>query len=320
MFGMVVEELNRLWSQQKRVHGLMGNPKFRYVWNELLYYANAQLNEQPIGSTMRIGNALMTHIPRSISAILDIPTEDGMIYRSGISYTSFADACAKCPTATLNRLKTGGAITFGGRSYQPAGGIWISEIYGRAYVEWLISVLPPGLILSTNPVFRYDGYWVKGVSQEINPISSQPSVTSDAGLFADIASGTAYVDPFNIGVGAGQEVDLGASARSDLQAAVNAKRSWFAIGLQSPDNECPCAADVDDRSGIYTKEWSGVNPPPTLYVEFDFPGPPTPPGSTMTDTQAVSSGSRHIETPYIPYSISLTTDRILRHVTKRVRG
>jgi len=314
MFGVVVDELNRLWIQQKLVPGLMGNPKFRCVWDYILHYANEELLEQPIGSTMRIGNALVTHIPRSLSINITDPTENGFLQVSQAS-----QLLCQTDGSTAWRNKTFGAVHFGGQrlDYPPPPRYQAF----RAYVEWSTSLIPANLSIVKNMSFKYQGFSINATDEEINPISGQPSIATDAGLYADIASGTAYVDPFNIESGTYREVDLGSSAVTDLQAAIDGGRSWFALGFQSPGNECPAAIEAYDLSNFYSKGLHGPGtPPPTLYLEYEVPGPPTPPGSTLTATQTVSSGSRHIETPYTPYSIVLRTRTILRHITRTLRG
>lgn len=90
----------------------------------------------------------------------------------------------------------------------------------------------------------------------------------------------AYVDPFNFEVpGPNKEVDLGASAKSDLQEAMDTSQSWFAIGFQSPDDE-----GGDRYSAFFSEECEETKP--TLYVEYM---PPAPPVYVPRPTAAVSN-------------------------------
>ena len=288
MFGMVVEELNRLWVQQQRIPSLISNPAFRGVWDYILYYANESLLEKPVGSSMRIGNALFTHIPRSISANLVNPTEDGFTQKDDSVY-----------------YKTGGTIIY-------IGGVMAAGIIWRGYVEWDVSSIPSNSIIK-DTVFKYECNRHDGDCHIHEMLGRRPSTSTAQPVYDEAGEGNIYADPVGFPVvAANQSVDLGAQADTDLQNQL--ALGWFAIGIQA-DTE-----PTNDINRIYSEDHIAPNPPPTLYLEFELPGPPTPPGSTMTATQAVPSGSRHIETPFIPYSISLTTDRVLRHVTKRVRG
>lgn len=149
------------------------------------------------------------------TATLNDPTEDGWI--------NYQPA--------LTRNTSGSDLDFGGYG---ASGAWIVDY--RAYCEWPISSLS-GATLTANPIFKYEGLGTLASDEEINPMAAQPSTATDANLYADIASGTAYVNPFGLVVGTNQQVDLGATAKSDLQAAIGASQTWFAIGFQSPANE-----------------------------------------------------------------------------------
>ncbi len=141
----------------------------------------------------------------------------------------------------------------------------------RAYVEWDITSLV-GATLTTNPVFKYSAANESATDEEINPITEeQPSNVgcTDIELYGYIASGTAYVDPFNLEVGTGKEVDLGASAKTDLQSAIDASQSWFAIGFQSPADE---GSEVGTpRDEFFAEEYGEADPKPTLYVEYTVP-------------------------------------------------
>lgn len=190
------------------------------LWNSQLLFArqrqhlalkvNQLLLEEPVGTKVRLGNALLEHIPRSMSVTLDDPTEDGEIRKVGSNP-------ATCVTAPPERDTLGAIISFGGARgpYETTG--------TRAYVEWDISSIPDNDGI-TKVVFKYYGRTDDARSEEINPLTEgQPSVISDTNLWNYIATGTAYVDPFNIEHGTNKQVDLGASAVSDLQDAIDAE-------------------------------------------------------------------------------------------------
>ncbi|GAH73698.1 unnamed protein product, partial [marine sediment metagenome] len=96
----------------------------------------------------------------------------------------------------------------------------------------------------------------------------QPSTTdnTDNVIFNEIGEGTIYADPMGFPVAlAKQEVDLGASANSDLQSQLVA--NWFAIGIQSDDEE------QDLMSYIFSSNYTFADPKPTLYVEYEVTQP-----------------------------------------------
>lgn len=180
-------------------------------------------------------------------ATLDDPTQDGQIkYTSGPTYV---------------RDYTSDLIQFGGGG----GGVSWSYDY-RGYVEWPILTLSGGT-LTANPLFKWDTFQ-SGTECEINPISAQPSVATDADLYADIASGVAYVNPWTVPILSDHEVDLAAAAKTSLQTAMTASQSWWAIGLQYPGGEGSIEKFGVDERMIQSEERPGVTPPPTLYVVY----------------------------------------------------
>ena len=199
------------------------------------------------------------------TATLNNPTEDGYLTKDAGIQSDYPAARTACLIASPSRSNSGDDVSYGGYG-EDEGGEWLSFAY-RGYVEWDISAYA-GATIDSNPVFKYNGHSQGGTSGEINPLTDEdPAGASDANLWGYIASGTAYVDPFTLSEGTGKSQDLGATAKSDLQTAVTAEQSWFAIGFQSPDDECPDSAGFpQDR--FYAEEKSGVNPAPTL--EFDY--------------------------------------------------
>ncbi|GAI12532.1 unnamed protein product [marine sediment metagenome] len=184
-------------------------------------------------------------------AILDNPNEDGHIKWDG-AYTRNT----VLPT-----------VFYGGVGQLSA--VWLDD--WRAYVEWDISTLA-GKILTANPIFKYHGAVSAATDEEINPLLEEaPSGATDENLYGYIATGVAYVNPFNHEVGETKQVDLGAQARADLQAAMDAHQAWFAIGFQSPADEGTKVTEL--RSGFYSEDKTDpvANPKPTLYVDYTPP-------------------------------------------------
>lgn len=198
------------------------------------------------------------------SATLDDPTEDGTLTREGDSQES-------CPVGALARVTAEDRLYLGGIAGNVPTEDWSAL---RAYIEWDISSLA-GVTLTANPFFKYECPNEATSAEEINPITEEaPSGATDANLWGYIASGVAYVDPWNLAAGNNQSQDLGASAKTDLQTALTAEQSWFAIGLQSPDDECPEGPFDFLYSEIASEEMTvpvAADPPPTLYVEYESP-------------------------------------------------
>jgi len=154
------------------------------------------------------------------TATLDNPTEDGYLFKGGIM-----DGQAACLAASPTRYNSDIIVVYSGRRIIVSDE---SHAY-RGYVEWDISSLAGGT-LSANPFFKYEGVGQLDTDGEINPLTDEaPAGATDANLWGYIASGTAYVDPFTLGVGASQSQDLGASAKTDLQTAMTSEQSLFAI-------------------------------------------------------------------------------------------
>ncbi|MEW6044122.1 MAG: LamG-like jellyroll fold domain-containing protein, partial [Thermoproteota archaeon] len=101
-------------------------------------------------------------------------------------------------------------------------------------------------------------------SMEIQPTThtiggTQSSPEPDAQiLWNDIGNGTAYATA--VTCSADNTVDLGPSADSDLQAAIDAGRSWFAIGLKLEDESRPVSGG--ELGSAYSKI--------TLTVSYNF--------------------------------------------------
>ncbi len=207
---------------------------------------------------------------------LSNPTEDGQVTkRTIVPPGSTVDCLAIAPL----RNNSSSFIRWGQGSMYYFG--------YRGYVEWDISTLT-GATLTANPDLLYEGNTNTATDSEINPvINYQPSDggTSDLELWDEIAVGVAYVDPFNVVVNDNQSQDLGAQAQSDLQDAIDALQSWFAIGFQSAADEC--LATGGQASEIVSEEEGDPTPPPSLYLEYTAAGGASGAGAVVMGTESL---------------------------------
>ena len=153
--------------------------------------------------------------------------------------------------------------------------------YRRAYVEWHITAIPVGSTIAS-VVFKYHGKTKPSTDTvSIKAMSLQPSAQADdstgnKAIYSDIDAGTAYVNASTTfpTVGTGQQIDLGANAVSSLQAAVNAGRSWWAIGLMTSE------LTIGDFAEIYSENYA-ADPLPTLTVTYSTVSAPARMGIYM---------------------------------------
>ncbi len=132
----------------------------------------------------------------------------------------------------------------------------------RGYVEWDISSIPDGAII-TDTVFKYHGRQNQIDCRIREMLGYQPSLGDGSSIFTEAGEGTIYADPAGFPeVGATKQVDLGASADSDLQSQLSV--DWFAIGIQAETE------GSTSTSHIYAEEYDPPTPPPTLYVEYSL--------------------------------------------------
>lgn len=123
----------------------------------------------------------------------------------------------------------------------------------RGYIEWNITELL-GLTV-TKVEFRFmlidklDGFLVYS-------IENQPSTASDATVYADCANGTNYATTTGGNSETWDTEDLGVTAVSDLQAAIDASRTWFALGFITASAEWShIISEEDGRSGQLIVEY-----------------------------------------------------------------
>lgn len=243
-----LDSLARLWNSQV----LSARQR-----QSLALRINQLLLEEPVGTKVRLGSALLEHIPRSLSVTLSNPTEDGYIERDGATY--------------LRR----------NAPYE----VQFMMYYGyidRGYVEWGISSIPDGATI-TDTIFKYNGMANHKDGHIHEMLGARPSTQPDTNagnkaIYDEAGEGTVYADPpgFPV-VGTGQQVDLGASADSDLQSQLTA--NWFALGFQSDDETFDHLNDFTDFAS--EEDPTPPNPPPTLYVEYTPPAPPAAGGLRM---------------------------------------
>lgn len=207
----------------------------------------------------------------------------------------------------------------------------------RGYVEYNIEAL--WNTIASKLEFRYEG--------KANPVTdtcyiysmeTQPSLSPNSTVFNDAGDGTPYLDNDAVFPDVGTLKDVGGASGpvwdtdplSDLQAAIDARRSWFALGFRNSETT------LNDEGSFYSERKPGVAPFPTLYVEYTVPGPPLPepppvdPEYAAEHPEYVSppaptknlTSNKHVATPYLPYRITMRSNRgrVLRHVTRRVRG
>jgi hypothetical protein len=162
--------------------------------------------------------------------------------------------------SVILRVKTSTALVAGRTDFRQ---------FRRTYLEWPITAIPKGATI-TAVKLKYHGKakpstdTVSVYSMENQP-SAQPD--TDAGneiVYKDVEDGTAYISGSAVfpAVGAGKELDLGADAVADLQAAVNAGQTWFAIGIKTNEQT------IGDFAEIYSEEYEYADPKPTLVVTY----------------------------------------------------
>lgn len=175
------------------------------------------------------------------TATLDDPTEDGDI-EYDVEYWDYT------------RDKDGNVIGIG---------FYVTYYIERGYIEWDISDIPDGATI-TDVVFKYHGSTNEIDCHIHECVGQRPSTAGTEALYNELGQGTVYADPAGFPeVGTNKQVDLGASAVSDLQSQLSV--DWFAIGIQADDEGLE-----DTRSKIYSEEYVAT-PDPTLYVEYTLP-------------------------------------------------
>jgi len=136
----------------------------------------------------------------------------------------------------------------------------------RGYVEWNTSTIPDtAIILNVTMEYHLGG----PEACEFRHIATQPTIASDAVLWADMNDGNVYFSATagNCHDNAGPRViSLGALAVSDLQTAITGGVNWFGLGITITD-ESPAPGPGPDTNSFGTEDGPTVNPS-VLIVEW----------------------------------------------------
>jgi len=170
------------------------------------------------------------------TATLNNPTEDGIVVDTFVRYETEV-------------------VTQWGRT--------ASLLTWRSYFEWDISSIFDGATI-TDTVFKYQGVYAGVKPAKIYELSVQPTVASNTALYNGIGADTAYVTGWNPTVATNQQIDLTATADTDLQNSL--VNNWFAIAIKSDDETTEYASTNVGRTA--TEEAVSPTPVPTLYVVY----------------------------------------------------
>ena len=162
--------------------------------------------------------------------------------------------------SAILRVKTG-TVLMAGRAD--------TRQFRRTYLEWPITAIPSGATI-TDVKLKYHGKakpstdTVSVYSMENQPSAQPDTDTGNETVYKDVEDGTAYISGSAVFpvVGANQELDLGADAVANLQAAVNAGQTWFAIGIKTNEQT------IGDFAEIYSEDYEYADPKPTLAVTY----------------------------------------------------
>jgi hypothetical protein len=222
---------------RRRINGLLEDG------TKIIFVAYTQSLTQPIAILPQVSRVTVfrREFTQVVSVVLKLESK-----LSGIS--------------AILRVKTGTALVAGRTDFRQ---------FRRTYLEWPITAIPKGATI-TSVKLKYHGKakpstdTVSVYSMENQP-SAQPD--TDAGnetVYLDVENGIPYISGSSVfpALGANQELDLGVDAVSDLQDAVNAGRTWFAIGVKTSEQT------IGDFAEIYSEEYEYADPKPTLVVTY----------------------------------------------------
>lgn len=166
-------------------------------------------------------------------------------------------------SGTYTRLLTGTSMTIGTVS---------STQTFRSFVWWNLNGLGiPENATVTKAVFIYQGYQhITGYDAHVHDLQYSPILIDANIVYSDIGNGDVYadVDGFVV-VGTQKQLELNSLARDRIMYNYNGYfNPYFAIGMQ---------LDVEGVTGKYNRirseEYVGVNPIPTLYLEYQYEVP-----------------------------------------------
>jgi len=136
----------------------------------------------------------------------------------------------------------------------------------RGYVEWNTSTIPDTAIILDVSM----EYWLGGdFACEFRHMATQPTIASDAVLWADMDDGNVYfsaADTFCHDNTGPRVISLGPLAVSDLQTAITGGVNWFGLGITVTD-ESPAPGPGGDANSFGTEDLPNVQPS-VLMVEW----------------------------------------------------
>ncbi len=156
----------------------------------------------------------------------------------------------------------------------------------RAFIEWDITSIPD-VATVTEVTFKYHGRSHTADGGHIHEFGFRPSTSgTNQQKYNEAGEGTVYASGGGFPVvGANQQINLGAVARTDLEAQLSA--NWFAIGLQN-DNE----ATESYSCKINSEDYGSSNPKPSLYVVYSTVTAPTVSTLSATSVEETTANPR----------------------------
>ncbi len=134
----------------------------------------------------------------------------------------------------------------------------------RTFLEWDISSILPNAIITNVTIIVDLPTVITPTPCDVNAMTGQPSVKTDAQNWIDIGDGTNYITGNTDcqTTGANQVFDLGGNGILDVQTAIDSSQSWFAIGLLATTETIDAIHEISlDPAGT---------PPPTLEIEWNL--------------------------------------------------
>jgi hypothetical protein len=175
---------------------------------------------------------------------------------SGSIYSVETSASTGATCAAASTAGTSGLLTVGDSA--------TSETCTRVAFEFDISNVPTVAQITDVDIGFTVASATNARNSTYNQIVSQPSLASATTRWDDIGDGTSYVSNDSTSATNGAKtLDLGTSADTDMQSALDADRDWFAVGIKT-HNESRDASDHEVTLSV-----------PTLTLTYNLP--PDPP-------------------------------------------
>ena len=145
------------------------------------------------------------------------------------------------------------------QALEPAG----QENRERGYVEWDVSSIPNNAIVNdVDLIYHGRSFYAEPREFSVYSIESRPSLGLDADVFNDAGNGNLYKGSEYFQESPQQEVQLAASAASDLDAALDT-RDWFAVGLK-----VAFEGGAGRYMSFHSEDSGDGDPKPTLRVTY----------------------------------------------------